>query len=161
MQYRVGVASSASMTCRLSRWPTQPQPVPPTTPGPRVAPPLHPHRHPACQVRSYGSTYSCCGAGTTWHWQKQLLGQRVMIRCCSEKLRQTATRGSFGLGLSCWSLRRREVPEGVQVHPPLDLIAMQTVAATEVKALVEARRGLIAQLSGCEATQTRGSSIVA
>ena len=65
------------------------------------------------------------------------------------------------LGLELWSLRRREVPEGVQVHPALNRIAVQKVAATEVKALVEARRGLIAQLSGCEATQTRGSSIVA
>ena len=50
------------------------------------------------------------------------------------------------LGLELWSLRRREVPEGVQVHPALNRIAVQKVAATEVKALVEARRGLIAQL---------------
>ena len=50
------------------------------------------------------------------------------------------------LGLELWSLRRREVPEGVQVHPALDRIAVQKVAAAEVKALVEARRGLIAQL---------------
>ena len=46
------------------------------------------------------------------------------------------------LGLELWSLRRREVPEGVQVHPALDRIAVQKVAAAEVKALVEARRSL-------------------
>ena len=80
------------------------------------------------------------------HAVRRVLRDPQLVRRNAALLHAMLAGDMRGLGLELWSLRRREVPEGVQVQPAMDRIAVQKVAAAEVKALVEARRGLIAQL---------------